>query len=99
MAYLEDYKMDPNSASPLITFSVFNDLVASKNLTLVRVDILNKNIDDQEGHKVVQSVLDNYLTEDEFSTIKTFNERPKSFDIDDYISRMNDRWKQDPPTV
>jgi len=100
MAYLEDYKMDPNSASPLITFSVFADLAETKDVTLVRVDVLNKNISEAEGLKVVRSVLDNYSREDEYNgSVRTFNERPKAFDIDDYISRMNDRWKQDPPSV
>lgn len=100
MAYLEDYKMDPSSASPLVSFSIFNDLAdAPQNLSLVRCDILNANIQDHEGLKVVQSVLDNYRSEDDFGLVRTFNERPASFDVDDYISRMNDRWKQEPPCV
>jgi ATP11 protein len=99
MAYLEDYKMDPHSATPLITFSVFDDLSASKNMSLVRCDILNNNIQDDEARKVVQSVLDNYRKEDEFGIVQAFNERPNAFDIDDYVSRMNDRWKTEPPSV
>lgn len=90
MAYLEDYKMDPHSATPLLTFSVFDDYSKSHNLTLVRGDILNKNIPDSEGLQIVQSVVDNY--KDEYGMIQTFNERPNSFDVDDYISRMNTKW-------
>jgi hypothetical protein len=44
-------------------------------------------------------VLDNYKNQDDFVAIKAFNERPDAFDVDDFISRMNDRWNQDPPTV
>jgi len=99
MAYLEDYKMDPHSATPLITFSVFDDYSEDKDIVLIRCDILNKNIQDNEGEKVVESVLKNYSQEKEYGAVKTFNESPDSFDIDDYISRMNDRWKQDFPTV
>lgn len=95
MAYLEDYKMDPVSATPLLTFSVFTDLSHSQGLTLVRVDILNPSIANQEGRKAVQSVLENYRHEEEYGAVKTFNERPSLFDVDDYISRMNDRWKSD----
>jgi len=94
MAYLEDYKMDPHSATPLLTFSVFDDLAASKNLTLVRCDVLNKNIQYDEALRVVQSVLDNYRNEHEFASVETFNDEPNSFDVDDYVSRMNDKWKQ-----
>jgi len=99
MAYLEDYKMDPHSATPLLTFSVFTDLADTKDVTLVRCDVLNTNISESEALKVVQSVLDNYRNQDDFTAVKTFNERPNAFDIDDYISRMNDRWNRGPPTV
>jgi ATP11 protein len=99
MAYLEDYKMDPHSATPLLTFSIFDDYADDKDVALVRCDILNRSIQDDEGRKVVQSVLDNYRNQEDFGVVKTFNERPNAFDIDDYIARMNDRWKQDPPSV
>lgn len=99
LGYLEDYKMDPNAATPLLTFSAFTDYSKDKDLSLVRCDILNRGIDEEEGRKIVQSVTDNYRNEADFVAIKTFNERPDAFDFDDYISRMNDRWKKDPPTV
>jgi hypothetical protein len=95
MAYLEDYKMDPHSATPLMTFSVFNDYAATNHLSLVRCDILNQNLTKAECLKVVQSVLDNYSQDEAFCEVKTFNEKPDKFDIDDYISRMNVRWQQD----
>ena len=94
MAYLEDYKMDPHSATPLLTFSIFDDY-SSKDIYLVRCDILNKNIGMNEGQKVVESILENYRREDDYSVVKMFNEHPDDFDVDDFISRMNDRWKRD----
>jgi hypothetical protein len=98
LGYLEDYKMDPNAATPLLTFSVFDDYSESKDMSLVRCDILNRGMHEDEGRKVVQSVLDNYRKKDAFVAVKTFNERPDAFDFDDYISRMNDRWKQEDPS-
>lgn len=95
-AYLEDYKMDPQSATPLITFSLFDDYANDKDITLIRGDILNVSIEEQEGRKLVQSILDNYRIEEEFPSIKTFNKNPSKFDFDDYISRMNERWKKQP---
>jgi hypothetical protein len=56
LGYLEDYKMDPNAATPLLTFSVFNDYADSGDISLVRCDIINRGIQDDEGRKVVQSV-------------------------------------------
>ncbi|CAB9499364.1 F1 complex assembly factor 1 [Seminavis robusta] len=99
MALLDDYKMDPSAAQPLLTFSVFDDYAESKDLTLVRCDILNNGLEDEEGRKIVQSVLDSYLCDREFATVETFNKRPNSFDVDDFVSRQNEKWRKDPPSV
>jgi ATP synthase F1 complex assembly factor 1 len=97
MAYLEDYKLDPARAQPLLTFSVFDDLIAKPkidaNVGLVRVDVVNPGIRDDEGLKVVQNTLDAYCNEDEFFHVKTFNKSPNSFDVDDFISFQNQKWK------
>ena len=95
MAYLEDYKMDPQRASPLITFSVFNDLIESHNVSLLRCDWVGKGIEDAEAVEVVERILDCYLQEDDYHTkVKVFNKDPSHFDIDDFISCMNHKWKK-----
>jgi len=94
MAYLEDYKTDPSNAKPLLTFSVFDDFVAELDLTLVRCDIVNKGVDDNEGLKVVLNVLDSYRKEEDFKIVHSFNKTPQEFDVDDYISRQNQKWKK-----
>jgi hypothetical protein len=85
--------MDPNRAQPLMTFSIFNELVDSHNLSLIRCDIINKGIEENEGRKVMEYMLDAYRVEDEFDLVKTFNKEPEKFDFDDFISRMNRKWK------
>jgi hypothetical protein len=93
LAYLEDYKMDPNRAQPLMTFSVFNDLADSHDLSLVRCDIINNGIEDDEGRKVMQNMLNSYHIEEDYSRVTAFNQDPAKFDVDDYISCMNQKWK------
>ena len=93
MAYLEDYKMDPAAAQPLLTFSIFDDYALEKDLTLVRVDILNPGIDEGEGLKVVRSMLDNYKNDDEYLSVRSFNSKPESFDLDDFIAQQSRKWK------
>lgn len=96
LAYLEDYKMDPNRAQPLMTFSIFNDLVESHDISLVRCDVINKGIEESEGQKVMDMLLDSYRVDEDFSRwVKHFNEQPEKFDADDYISCMNQKWKGD----
>jgi hypothetical protein len=94
LAYLEDYKMDPNRASPLITFSIFNDLIESHDLSLLRCDMVNKGIEEMEAVKAVERILECYLQEDEYHTkVKVFNKNPSHFDLDDFIYYMNQKWK------
>jgi ATP11 protein len=100
MAYLEDYKMDPAAAQPLLTFSVFDDYAESKDLTLVRCDILNRGLHDSEGRRIVENVIESYTSDVEYyATVETFNLRPQSFDVDDFISRQNEKWRNGPPSV
>ena len=95
LAYLEDYKMDPNRAQPLLTFSIFDDLVSSHGLSLIRCDVINKGIEDNEGRKVMDLLVDTYKVDENYdSWVKQFNSQPEKFDVDDYISRMNQKWKE-----
>eukprot|EP00536_Pseudo-nitzschia_multiseries_P005991 jgi/Psemu1/303772/fgenesh1_kg.122_\ len=93
MAYLEDYKMDPAAAQPLLSFSIFDDFAKDKDLTLIRADILNKGIDDGEGLKVVNSMLDNYKDDDEYTNVRVFNVNPNSFNIEDFIEQKSKKWE------
>jgi len=94
-AYLEDYKMDPNRAQPLLTFSVFDDLCHDKDLGLVRCDIVNKGITHNEGIQIVQNTIDSYAKEGEYSIVKTFNSQPGNFDVEDYIAIQRRKWNMD----
>ena len=93
MAYLEDYKMDPNRAQPLMTFSVFNDLAESHDLSLVRCDIINQGIEEDDGRKVLENMLNAYRIDEDFERVKGFNDGAETFEFHDYISCMNHKWK------
>lgn len=99
LAYLEDYKMDPAAAQPLMTMSIFNDYADKLDLALVRVDIINKGIQDFEGYKVAGSLLESFKNEEEYDKVKAFNGKPDLFDVDDYISVQNKKWKEEPAGV
>lgn len=42
ITYLEDYKRDPSSAEPYLTFTVFDELVEMKGLALIRGEVTNR---------------------------------------------------------
>lgn len=78
-----------------MSFSVFTDYSTKKDLTLVRVDITNKGLQDSEGYNVASMMLDSYSTDDEYNQlVLPFNAQPDKFDIEGFISRQNEKWKR-----
>ena len=91
LAFLEDYKLDPSRAQPLLTFSIFNDFVSSHDISLQRLDVINKGIEKAEGMVVMQNTVDAY---EDYRYVSTFNESPERFDINEYISFMTKKWEK-----
>ena len=89
LAFLEDYKMDPAAAQPLITISVFDDLVETKDVVLLRCDIINKGIEDDEGYKICQNLIKDYLDGD---AVQMFNTKPDTFNIDEFVKEKQAQW-------
>lgn len=94
LAFLEDYQMDPARAQPLLTVSVFDDL-AEKDVTLVRCDIINRGIEEDEGYKICKCLLDDYTEDEDFQNVNVFNKKPEAFDVDTFVKEKEIRWKGD----
>jgi len=95
-AYLEDYRLDPTRAQPLLSVTIFDELVNSHDITLVRCDVVNRGVSDHEAYRVMQSHLDAYYSmKEEFELVQTFNLAPNLFDVDDYISRKSIKWREE----
>ena len=91
LTYLEDFRRDPNAATPLLHVSVYTDYAVTKHISLVRGQVVDTSLESKEAHYVVASLLDTY--QHDFASVQTFNESPAQFNIDDYIGRMRQRWK------
>lgn len=89
LAFLEDYKMDPAAAQPLITISVFDDLAEKRDVVLLRCDIINKGIEDDEGYKICQNLIKDYL---DFDSVEMFNTKPDAFNIDEFVKEKQEQW-------
>ena len=89
LAFLEDYKMDPAAAQPLITISVFDDLAEKRDVVLLRCDIINKGIEDDEGYKICQNLIKDYLDGD---AVQMFNTKPDAFNIDEFVTEKQAQW-------
>lgn len=93
LAYLEDYKMDPNRAQPLLTFSVFTDLRETHGISFLRCDVINKGIEDKEAGLIMNNTIDSYCVEEEFAKVKLFNDNPEKFNFDNFMSSSEQKWK------
>lgn len=93
LALLEDYKMDPARAQPLMTVSVFDDMAEEKDLALVRCDIINRGIEDHEGYNICKYLLEDYVNEEGFMGIHMFNKKPDAFDVEEFVKEKERRSK------
>jgi hypothetical protein len=95
LAFLEDYKMDPARAQPLLTLSIFDDFIDSKDLALLRCDIISNGIEDDEGYKLCKCLVDDYSEEEAFTSVHLFNKKPDAFDVDFLKERKKreESWK------
>ncbi|KAL7526362.1 hypothetical protein ACHAWF_001741 [Thalassiosira exigua] len=93
LAFLEDYRMDPSRAQPLLTVSVFDDLADTKDITLVRCDIINQGIEEDEGYNICKGLLEDYANEDDFRNVHMFNKKPDAFDVDGFVKEKEQQWK------
>eukprot|EP00986_Skeletonema_menzelii_P018428 scaffold26639_cov151-Skeletonema_menzelii.AAC.4 len=91
LALLEDYKLDPAAAQPLLTISVFDDLAETKDVTLLRCDIINRGIEDDEGYKLCLNLINDYL---EFEGVHMFNKKPDAFDVDEFVKGKEQKWNE-----
>jgi ATP synthase F1 complex assembly factor 1 len=94
LAYLDDYKTSPEKANPLVTFSVFDDLATSHDLTLVRGEVVDRSVTFEEGEKIIKAMIHAYKDDNEFQHVEAFNKTPEKFDFEAYISLQRKNWKK-----
>jgi hypothetical protein len=73
----------------LLTCSVLDDF---DDITLVRADVVNLDIQEDEGKKVVKSLLDSYGNDEEMQMVKNFNQNPDMFDVEVYVESQRRKW-------
>ncbi|CAM9849675.1 unnamed protein product [Ectocarpus sp. 4 AP-2014] len=80
LTYLEDYKVNPGGAQPYATISMYNDLVDSKGLGLIRADI-TPNLTKKEVDRLVRLVI-RFYSPHAHHHVEAFNLRPQEFDLE-----------------
>ena len=85
--YLEEYKTNPSTASPWLSIGVYDELITSNGLGLIRTDFM-PSVSKKEANVVTEMLLDRYGAS--FSMwLEPFNSKPNSFNFDQYIQDSN----------
>ncbi|ETV94925.1 hypothetical protein H310_11571 [Aphanomyces invadans] len=82
---LDAYRENPSQAPPCLTVSIYDDLVSSKELALVRGDVANV-LDKPEASELLTALLARYVDDDLFKTVEAFNLKPHDFNFDAYLA-------------
>lgn len=82
--YLEEYKRNPDTASPWLCVAVFDDFVEDKSMALVRGDF-TPNLNKVEGELTSRLILHGYFDDEGYEFVKAFNKTPESFDYNKFM--------------
>jgi len=83
--YLEDYKLNPETAAPWMSLAMYDDMCASKGMALIRGDF-TPNLTKTEGEILSRMILFGYHDDAAYKHVQAFNKTPASFDFEAYMS-------------
>ena len=87
--YLEDYKKNPESASPYFVLTLFDEFAKSKGLVLYRADILDYRINKTETASLTQHFIDYYTNLGQYEEGPlNFNHNPDAFKYEEYVAKF-----------
>ncbi|KAG7377973.1 ATP synthase mitochondrial F1 complex assembly factor 1 [Phytophthora pseudosyringae] len=86
---LEAFKENPGAAPPCVAVSLYDDLLARKELALVRADVINM-LDKKEAQLLLQQLLASYQDDTLYEHVHKFNNQPEQFDFEAYRALLKD---------
>ena len=95
LADMGQYQNDPANASPLLSFSIFSEFAAAKNLTLIRADIVSPALEEGDARKIIAATLANFDgndDEDSVDWVNLFNNDPEKFDFEKFVEEQRASW-------
>ncbi|PXF48568.1 hypothetical protein BWQ96_01737 [Gracilariopsis chorda] len=89
MTYLEDYKKNPNNAQPYMTITLFDDMLETKQLALLRGEVVNV-LTTEEARRLVNLLKRYYLGRGrDYDMVVAFNEQSEKFDFNSVLRTAN----------
>jgi len=85
LANLEDYRRNAALAPPWMSVLMFNDLLTSKGLGLLRAEAESERLTKAEVERLLAQVR-RFHASDEYDRVYTFNHAERHFDINAYVA-------------
>ena len=90
LTYMDEFKKKGVLATPYLIFTFFEELLETKNLALLRGDIVDHKLEKKEARDVLTDFFMFYLTPDLYDKyVYSFNGDPESFDYRKYCSVLD----------
>ena len=84
--YLEAFKQNPQTAPPYLVVAMYDELLVSKQLSLVRGEIVNE-LDKSEATTLLDRFLGMYLDPTRYAMVEQFNNAPATLDFEAYLDK------------
>lgn len=87
---LEDYKARGTQAAPYFTATFYTDFVESKDLVLIRGDIVfTSKLTDSEAEWLLETIQSFYLNDVRYKLVEQFNKEARNFEFKDVLRALN----------
>ncbi|KAH9748930.1 ATP synthase mitochondrial f1 complex assembly factor 1 [Citrus sinensis] len=87
---LEDYKARGTQAAPYFTASFYTDFAESKDLVLIRGDIVfTSKLTDSEAEWLLETIQSFYLNDVRFKLVERFNKEARNFEFKDVLRALS----------
>ncbi|KAK1321699.1 hypothetical protein QJS10_CPA03g00106 [Acorus calamus] len=87
---LEDYKARGTQASPYLTVTYYKEFAETKDVVLVRGDIVfTSKLDDEEAKWLIQTAQSFYLNDTRYNLVERFNKMTHDFEFKDILQALD----------
>lgn len=87
---LEDYKARGTEAAPYFTVSYYAEFAGSKDLVLLRGDIVfTSKLSDSEAKWLLETTHSFYLEDGKYKLVERFNKEADEFEFNDVLQALN----------
>ena len=84
LTWIDEYRRSPQSANPYMVLTCFDELCRSKDMALMRGDVIS-HLSRDEGQIVMEMMMDCYLDATLYEKVRQFNSSPGSFNHEEWI--------------